>query len=148
MCNSLRAHLPCPWALCDVCGVALQRRREKKMKTDLTTKQSARLIELGVDRNYASSAKGMYTIGSPARELDPIFSLTDLLTIIPKWIKYRHYLLWLNMGVDQYDERWWCAYKDIYDNDEDETYKSAPELIDALYELLVGCIEEKLINDK
>lgn len=97
------------------------------MKTELSTEQTKSLAELGVEA----------------------VTLTDVLSILPKWIKYRNMLLWLIIRVDQYEEHWCCAYQGgTYDCDEADTLQSSEELIDALYELLVNCIEDKLITFK
>jgi len=73
-----------------------------------------------------------------------VFTLADLFGILPKWIKYRNMLLWLNIAVDQYEEKWCAAYRGgTYDNDEADTFQSADELVDCLYLLLVHIIENK-----
>ena len=114
------------------------------MKLELTKEQSARLIELGVD---ASKANGV--IYTDPYDLDDaveqkVFTLIDLIGLLPKWIKYRHYLLYLEMGVDKWEEHWYACYKSEQDCDEADTFQSAEELIDSLYELLVFLITENL----
>lgn len=121
------------------------------MKTLLTKDQTARLIELGVD---AGKATGRIRVSEPiatdkrfAWNYDrSLFTLSDLLAILPKWIKHRHYLCFIEMGVDRYSETWYARYVDEHGVDEAETSQSAEELIDALYELLAYCIENNLIN--
>lgn len=113
------------------------------MKLELTTGQSARLIELGVD---ASKASGNTTPGAwaDAGYGDPIFSLTDLLSILPKWIKHRHYLLYIEIAYDRYGGCWVASYRSEHGCDKADTFQSAEELIDCLYELLVQLITENL----
>ena len=63
------------------------------MKTQLTAEESAKLIELGVSPERASERTPDYTdinnTGRPLerRELLPIFTLTDLIGILPKEIE-------------------------------------------------------------
>ena len=113
------------------------------MKLELTKDQSARLIELGID---ASKASENTTPGAwaDAGHGESIFILTDLIGLLPKWIKYRHYLCYLEMGVDRYSEVWYASYRSEMGNDEADTFQSAEELIDCLYELLVFLITENL----
>lgn len=132
------------------------------MKTELTTEQSKRLMDLGVGSDKASKCwvtdpnddecqqlvnHDEYCYEYAALKPQPVFTLSDMLSILPKWIKYRNMLLWLRIRVDQYEERWCCVYEEgTCDNDEADTFQSAEELIDALYELLVNCIKDKLIT--
>ena len=105
------------------------------MKTELTKEQSQHLIDLGVPKEKASEFE-------PFDKQDDgvfIFTLTDLLKILPKEIKtedniYRQTMLWGGfsyfVGYRIHDtDRWLfqiCLTK---------------ELIDALYELTIWCIE-------
>lgn len=114
------------------------------MKLELTKEQSARLIELGVD---ASKASENTTPGAwaDAGHGEPIFTLADLIGLLPKWIKYRYELYWLDMRVDKYQEHWCADYRGgTYDCDEADTFQSAEELIDCLYKLLVFLITENI----
>ncbi|MCM1225131.1 MAG: hypothetical protein NC548_62840 [Lachnospiraceae bacterium] len=114
------------------------------MKTKLTTDQSSRLIELGIDERKASKEQWF------GREnfYCSIFSLADLLALLPKWIKHRHYLCYLEMGVDRYEEHWYACYKSDQDCDEAGSFQSAEELIDCLYEMLIFLIENNLYEVK
>lgn len=110
------------------------------MKTELTIQQSEHLIKLGVPKEIASVKEDMY---GPA-----LFTLTDLLEILPKVIEVK--------DINQYNEEYNCkAY--IYQEwigKYEVGYKiptltlvnyidkfHSEELIDALYELTVWCIE-------
>ena len=98
------------------------------MKTTLTIEESARLIELGVDAKLAS---GESLVGGA------LFTLSDLLSILPKEIKTDDSA---SMNLVFYWNRVnkkWGAY---YDNDPE--IKLAPELIDALNNLLIWTIEQ------
>lgn len=134
------------------------------MKTELSKEQSKHLIDLGVGSDKASKCwvtdpnddeskqlvnHDEYCYECAALKPQPVFTLTDMLSIIPKWIKYRNMLLWLQIRVDEYQELWCCEYEGgPYGCDNADTFQSAEELIDALYELLVYCINEKLITIK
>ena len=106
------------------------------MKTTLTVKESARLIELGVDPKMASNT----TITD--YDLDmvyyaPRFSVGDLINILPKEISDSV----LGMEYDSEFHQWWVGYNSV-------SLKSAPELIDALNTLLIWCLEQKIIKLK
>ena len=103
------------------------------MKTQLTAEESAKLIELGVSPERASERTPDYTdinnTGKPLerRELLPIFTLADILDMLPREVKCED----LEIGFCGED---WCAgYGEI-------TFFHAPELIDALYLLLGWCL--------
>ena len=133
------------------------------MKTTLTVEESQRLIELGVDPKMAKGVcldfNGTYAYISGEEtktvvdwvnmeyytEQPVIFTLTDLLSILPKEIDgyelnmsankceyFVSYILWDTMDEGDY-------IKDIL------SFKqfSAPELIDALNQLLIWCLEQK-----
>lgn len=83
-----------------------------------------------------------------AKEENPIFDLSDLLSILPKEIEYDGLTYGLNMWVE--DAVWnveYCAEKGVYDFLIDSNI-DAPELIDALYQLLIWCLTENKINLK
>ncbi len=124
------------------------------MKTELTIEQSQRLIELGVDANKAS--KEIATTISEQEYSDPcrpIFTLADLLGILPKEIEVESrdgdiddawlFLVWDTNGDYADNHEWLAAYTAGF------TYianKHAPELIDATYSLLIWLIENKHIQ--
>ena len=87
------------------------------MKTQLTAEESAKLIELGVNAERASEK----------HELSPIFTLTDILDMLPREVKCED----LEIGFCGDD---WCAgYGEIM-------FYHAPALIDALLLLLAWCL--------
>ncbi|MCM1225202.1 MAG: hypothetical protein NC548_63195 [Lachnospiraceae bacterium] len=112
------------------------------MKSELSIDKSARLIELGVDPSKASGVvyTDPYGLGDA---IEPkVFTLTDILSILPKWIKHRHYLCYLEMGVDRYSEAWFARYASEHGVDEADSFQCSEELIDCLYNLLVWLLEE------
>ena len=121
------------------------------MKTELTTEQSLRLIGLGVPKEKATDKKdvierkedGFPTIIGYA----PIFRFTDLLEILPKAInvpfKGRRELLIHYANINGNDCPLVC-YTVPYDamgGIVSPCHKEYKELIDALYELTIWCIE-------
>lgn len=136
------------------------------MKTKLTIEQSQRLIELGVSPDKASLVRldfnGTYACVSGEEsdrvrkcvngeyyvEESRIFTLSDLLSMLPKEI-----IADTIMGKD-----WPCALAMRWDENRHlwvTTYETLPrpldvgnasELIDALYELLIWCINEKYMK--
>ncbi len=125
------------------------------MKIELTIEQSQRLIELGVSAEKAS--KEIATTISEQEYSDPrhpIFTLTDLLGILPKEIEVESrdgdiddawlFLVWDTNGDYADNHEWLAAYTAGF------TYianKHAPELIDAIYSLIIWLIENKFLNN-
>ena len=106
------------------------------MKTQLTEEQSQHLIDLGVPKEKASIKQDIY---GPA-----LFTLTDLLEILPKEIEYNDSLYFLHIQRLRFG-----IYSMKYENYSGEYLRSNfihnKEFIDALYELTVWCIENKYI---
>ena len=112
------------------------------MKTILTTKESSHLIDLGVDAKLAS---GESLVGGA------LFTLTDLLSILPKEIDGNHLDIvaaMANLEKGKIEKGWSVTYVDDYSECalENNTFFSAPELIDALNQLAIWCLTEKKIN--
>ncbi|MBD5421496.1 MAG: hypothetical protein HDR38_08175 [Treponema sp.] len=114
------------------------------MKTILTPEESRRLIDLGVDTKLASKRTlgvqiptGIPNVYHKKEGGDPIFTLADLLSILPKEIKGYH----LEMGTN--DDEWYAEYDSVRLKD---SYTFAPELIDALYQLLIWVIENGYVK--
>lgn len=118
------------------------------MKTELTIEQSARLAELGVDPKMAS---GLTIFDDPVSQWTHrgklIFTLTDLLAILPKEIDTNLGTITLSIIASDLSDggnNWTACYidKDIVAPFEITVF-AAPELIDALYQLLIWCLEIK-----
>ena len=121
------------------------------MRNLLTAEESAKLIELGVSPERASEIK--VEVKEPSRGCPniycsevkhPIFTLTDILDILPKKITFGHRT---NCGLklqpivsskDRISEVWQACYL----HTSLKANAEAPELIDALYSLLVWCLVE------
>lgn len=132
------------------------------MKDRLTAEQSNRFIELGVDPSKASmcqiqhSADGEtvyrivehdeYCYEMSCLHPKPIFTLSDVLTLLPKEIYSEErdifYKLNITMGNSSSD----VYYRHYGYVKGFGPMKSAPELIDCLYELLIWCITNKHIE--
>lgn len=115
------------------------------MKSLLTAEQSAKLIELGVSPERASEIK--VEVKEPSRGCPniycsevkhPIFTLADILDILPKEVKIHRDGDALSCG------QWRVGYSNCaeYCNHT----KVAPELIDALYSLLLWCLEKGYVK--
>ena len=118
------------------------------MKTKLSIEESAKLIELGVDAKLASEREFVDKTEKDSNQFleieeYPLFSLTDLLSILPKEVD--GYML----NISTSESEWWVAYE-LTDNC-DEWYScvrdvigtfGAPELIDALNQLAIWVIEQ------
>lgn len=130
------------------------------MKTTLTPEQSQRLIELGVDPGKASATR--YIIAETevyygySREVivtdgyindyvgqEPVFTLTDILSLLPKVIKVDGITYNLNIDYPPI-----CQVAASYIDGDGDSLKGmmCTELIDALFELLVWCITNKHIE--
>lgn len=104
------------------------------MKTTLTIEQSATLISKGVSPERANE----YEEGN--FEDIPIFTLTDLLSLLPKHIPFANAEWYLNIQWDILDNKWHVQYLDFDHYDEVVKEEEAPELIDALYLLTLAVI--------
>lgn len=117
------------------------------MKPILTIEQSQHLIELGVDYHKASFYSDSDINNYPLKE--PLFTLVDLLELLPKEIHdkemYEDY--YLSIETD-YQSTWLAAYRSYIGGEiaMEEGSCVAPELIDALYELLCWVIESGYFN--
>lgn len=105
------------------------------MKTQLTKEESARLISLGVPKEKASERNQVETqiLRGYSYTWEYIFTLTDLLEILPKEIGHHSCI---SISWNFITEKW--------DVDYDYTQGSwhgSKELIDSLYELCVWCLE-------
>ena len=114
------------------------------MKTTLTVEESQRLIELGVDPKLASYTDVVADESGNHYVEKLVFSLTDLLSILPKEVKIHRDGDTLSMIY--HCGQWRVGYTNCaeYCNHT----KVAPELIDALYQLLVWCLDHKIIKLK
>ena len=124
------------------------------MKTELTVEQSAKLIELGVDRKFASLKefipihpevlKGNAEYAKPWGWF-PKFTLTDILSILPKEIRFSPTTYHLNIDYPPINQ---VAARYIDEDDEDNDLKGfmCGELIDSLYFLLIWVIEIGLVK--
>ena len=123
------------------------------MKTELTIEQSQKLIELGVDAKLASKRWSNFYHGITSEELKicPLFGLSDLLSILPKEIDgnvISIISIGFNPKTEELDKGWTVTY--VTDHFipafGDNPVFSAPELIDALNQLLIWTIEQGYFN--
>lgn len=118
------------------------------MKTNLTTEQSAELIKRGISVERASAVDDIRAIidGVPTFSpgTNPIFTLADLLSLIPKKIELDE-KFYLDMTFST-RSKWEICYINTansrYLNVEDST-----ELIDALNLMLIWCIDNHVKLD-
>ena len=122
------------------------------MKTILTPEQSATLIARGISAERASAVDDIRAVidGVPTFSpgTKPIFTLADLLSLLPKTINPGRY--YLNFSYAFGD---WTASYILWDNCDEGTYirdtqgeKTADELVDALYKLLLWAIDHNHIK--
>lgn len=121
------------------------------MKTQLTKAQSQQLIELGFPKWKVQEIKPS---DISLKDWTPTITLTDLLEILPKAInvplKGRRELLIHYANINGNDCPLVC-YTVPYDamgGIVSPCHKKYEELIDALYELCVWCLENKYLNFK
>lgn len=118
------------------------------MKHLLSVEQSATLIAKGISVDKASFDSCATAVGSTARTpTQPIFTLADICSVLPKKIHKSNYYLDLSYGFGN-----WTASYILWDDCDEGTYirdtqgeKTAEELIDALYSLLCWVIEQNLL---
>lgn len=118
------------------------------MKNELTVEQSAKLIERGISKEKASAIKEWSDdVSQWTHRGDPIFTLADLLGLLPKGICCEG--LWIKLRITSWiDEPWFAGYENqvgAYVTPNKAPF-SNDELIDALYELVLWCIDNRYIN--
>ena len=122
------------------------------MKTQLTAEESAKLIELGVSPERVSESKSSVAYGNGARGIMkvpemPIFTLADILDILPKEIN--SFGIPARLQMYNHPAEYWIASYVTYDGGT-LTYQNPcsaeKELIDALYSLLVWCLEKGYVK--
>ena len=130
------------------------------MKQQLTKEQSRRLIELGVPTEKASSSVVEETQGNGCSWTYPVFTIGDLLEVLPKDIRVEKSWgesLIYDININVKHRKWWVSYRyDIYQEDVfgreeytgcyDEGIFSGGQLIDALFDLVVWCVENGYIK--
>ena len=125
---------------------------ERRIKTTLTVEESDRLIDLGVDPKLASECISAMKVCASGRgiirlpESKPIYTLADILSILPKEIEDSNLDI-ISTQVDIKNHKkvsgWIATYIDSH-NDltfTDGLVFQAPELIDALYQLLIWILK-------
>ena len=83
------------------------------------------------------------TVGLMHWEFTPAYTLQDVLDALPDFINEYSLIIDISFGTMRYDNLKWRdspILKETYFNDEDKY------LIDAAYEMLVWCIESKLVE--
>ena len=114
------------------------------MKTQLTAEESVKLIEFGVSPERASESK----YNRYYQRYFPIFTLADIIDILPKKITFGHRtncrlkMQPIISSKDRISEVWQACYL----HTSLKANAEAPELIDALYSLLVWCLEKGYVK--
>lgn len=119
------------------------------MKATLTIEQSSELIKRGVSIDRASVK---CPIDAPYRTsgiyIASVFTLSDLLSLLPKTVNPGRYHLDLSYGFGD-----WTASYILWDNCDEGTYirdaqgeKTSDELVDALYKLLLWAIDHNHVK--
>lgn len=111
------------------------------MKQQLTVEQSSELIKRGIARSKASEFSQWEQHGSL------IFTLSDLLEILPKSI--RNSIPWIyGLNISWHDNKWNVVYITWFDTTRYNVIHacSSVELIDALYQFVVWCLDNGYIN--
>lgn len=92
----------------------------------LTAEESNTLFNLGVPMGEA-------TVFDEDNN-DILFTLQDLLSILPKKVSDRQRIYELEISVDHYSDAWCVQYTHNTDvNNLEDSFQSAEELIDAIY---------------
>lgn len=123
------------------------------MKTELTIEESAKLVELGVDPKMASKCNSTMKVCSSGRgiirvpETMPIFTLSDLLSILPNSVSPKADVYTLQMVYDNYRHKWVVEYRTMGLGIRKHS-EAEKELIDSLYQLLIWAIEHNYVNIK
>lgn len=116
------------------------------MKPSLTPSQSATLIAKGISAYKASEIKEYDDeVSRWTHRGAPIFTLADILSLLPKELKYdslgRPYILHIEIEKDRAIAAYRRGWDSVVGAD-----KRCPELIDALYSLLCWVIDKGYID--
>lgn len=137
------------------------------MKTTLTVQQSAALIKRGVSIDKASmvcmdfNGTYAYVCGEEAQtvrdcvngqfyvEESRVFSLLDLLSLLPKHIRIEHRHYYIRMStfvlIDEENPMWIARY--ITNTAITLHERRSEELIDALYKLIISLLDDHVKLD-
>lgn len=125
---------------------------ERRIKTTLTVEESDRLIDLGVDPKLASEIEYRPKKSGYGRLKYRVYSLADILSILPKEIGHMR-ILTINSTNTLYfafyahwEKEYLSSYEEKVTHGINDKAFSAPELIDALYQLLIWAIEQKYVK--
>lgn len=116
------------------------------MKTTLTIEQSAELIKRGISERRATSS-----VWSPSENayIHPIFTVGDLLSLLPKHIRIEHHHYYLRMNTfvltDEANPMWIARY--ITNNAITLRERWSEELIDVLYKLIISLLDNHVKLD-
>lgn len=122
------------------------------MKQMLSIEQSAEIIKRGVGADRASYDSCAISVESAVRTpLQPIFTLTDLLSLLPKEITitmdFYNVSRLACLHISATNERWYVSYK--YEFEEREYWCkmfNSENLIDALCKLLLWAIDHNHVK--
>lgn len=117
------------------------------MKTTLTIEQSAELIKRGVSAERATRVPLCATSQDEPRWSEPIFTLADLLSLLPKEINRQTLGFWsLNIIADNFFWDVSYAYPTLDGGNDNLVLFEDRELIDTLYQLLLWAIDHNHVK--
>lgn len=105
------------------------------MKKHISVEQTNYLIDLGVDADKRSMSINEWDYNRSAYCTVTVFSLSDMLDIIPKKISYEGWPATIELSWDQINDGWIIKYISIAGRCLE--IKRTSELIDALYQMMV-----------
>lgn len=121
------------------------------MKQNLTIEQSAELIKRGVSESIVTTWVPIVNDRGFTYKHAPIFSLADLLSLLPKEITVTMKSYDVDrlacLHISSTNEKWYVSYK--YEFEEREYWCkmfNSEELIDALYKLLLWAIDHNHVK--
>lgn len=111
------------------------------MKQNLTVEQSDKLVKLGVDRYKASQTIVTDDYNEATEDFQhPIFTLADLLSLLPKEIEDENNIPY-HLNIDYPYLIGGVSARYLDEDGDSLTGVLCPELIDALYELLIYILQ-------
>lgn len=122
------------------------------MRTTLTIEQSATLISKGISAERASAFDDIRTVIDSVPTFCPgtvpIFTLADLLSLLPKELDTTYLLTIVGGSKYWYANYAWneCYDRDWSKDDELGLFTGEKELIDALYNLLLWIIDHNHVK--
>ena len=106
------------------------------------------VYEVGHENNFVTTNENAMEVIDESCGMLPAYTLQDVLDALPRFVideEGNKYYLQIEMMNTDFDD-WRVSYKSVGQDESPLGYFQAFQLIDAAYELLVWCIENKFVE--